>query len=114
VIGRDPTREDRGTDDKAASRFAPCCRGFSGLPSKWRRGDLRTLSEQGYLLGLTTVSVEAAAHINLARAGLNHDLRLGGLPPQRDRSRRVHEAGVDYVLVSLRAPLPGLAAATVS
>jgi hypothetical protein len=93
VIGRDPTREDRGTDDKAASRFAPCCRGFSGLPSKWRRGDLRTLSEQGYLLGLTTVSVEAAAHINLARAGLNHDLRLGGYHPnETDRAESMRQA----------------------
>jgi phosphoglycolate phosphatase-like HAD superfamily hydrolase len=39
---------------------------------------LRTLSEQGYLLGLTTGGVEAAAHIKLARAGLNHYFSFGG------------------------------------
>ena len=39
---------------------------------------LRALSEQGYLLGLTTGGVEAAAHIKLARAGLNHYFRFGG------------------------------------
>jgi phosphoglycolate phosphatase-like HAD superfamily hydrolase len=39
---------------------------------------LGTLSEQGYLLGLTTGGVEAAAHIKLARVGLNHYFCFGG------------------------------------
>lgn len=39
---------------------------------------LWTLCEQGYLLGLTTGGVEAAAHIKLARANLNHYFCFGG------------------------------------
>ncbi len=39
---------------------------------------LDTLSADGVLLGLTTGNVEAAAHIKLARAGLNHYFDFGG------------------------------------
>lgn len=126
---------------------------------------LRTLCEQGYLLGLTTGGVEAAAHIKLARANLNHYFCFGGygsdstdraeltrcaieragrvlgqrLDPQRilvvgdtpkdiEAARaagavavgvasghygdaELREAGADYVLASLRDPLPGVAEA---
>jgi phosphoglycolate phosphatase len=39
---------------------------------------LERLSQDGFLLGLTTGGVEAAAHIKLARAGLNHYFCFGG------------------------------------
>ena len=39
---------------------------------------LARLSEDGYLLGITTGGVEAAAHIKLTRARLNHYFSVGG------------------------------------
>jgi phosphoglycolate phosphatase-like HAD superfamily hydrolase len=157
VIGRDPTPEEM--EALMAKRLAHLPRavaesqGYQLLDGV--EETLGTLSEQGYLLGLTTGGVEAAAHIKLARAGLNHYFCFGGygsdstghilgqrLDPQRtlvvgdtpkdiDAAKAVRavavgvasghygeaelrEAGADYVLASLREPLPGLAAATVS
>jgi phosphoglycolate phosphatase len=170
VIGRDPTREEmaalmarRLTHLPPAVAESQGYRVLDGVEET-----LGTLSEQGYLLGLTTGGVEAAAHIKLARAGLNHYFSFGGygsdstdraeltrcaieragrilgqrLDPQRilvvgdtpkdiEAARAVRaiavgvasgnygeaelrEAGADYVLASLREPLPGLAAARVS
>jgi phosphoglycolate phosphatase-like HAD superfamily hydrolase len=42
------------------------------------RATLERLFEGGYLLGITTGGVEAAAHIKLARAGLSHYFCFGG------------------------------------
>ena len=42
------------------------------------RKTLERLHDDGYLLGLTTGGVEAAAHIKLARADLNHYFSFGG------------------------------------
>jgi phosphoglycolate phosphatase len=42
------------------------------------RETLDRLSEEGYLLGITTGGVEAAAHIKLGRAKLNHYFCFGG------------------------------------
>lgn len=42
------------------------------------RETLDRLSEEGYLLGITTGGVEAAAHIKLSRAKLNHYFCFGG------------------------------------
>jgi phosphoglycolate phosphatase-like HAD superfamily hydrolase len=39
---------------------------------------LPRLSEQGFLLGITTGGLEAAAHIKLSRAGLNRFFSFGG------------------------------------
>jgi phosphoglycolate phosphatase len=170
VIGRDPTPEEMAA--LMATRLAHLPRAVAESQG-YRVLDgveetLGTLSEQGYLLGLTTGGVEAAAHIKLARAGLNHYFCFGGygsdstdraeltrcaieragrilgqrLDPHRtlvvgdtpkdiDAAKAVRavaggvasgqygevelrEAGADYVLASLREPLPGLAAATMS
>ena len=170
VIGRDPTPEEMAAlMTKRLARLPRAVaesQGYRVLDGV--EETLRALSEQGYLLGLTTGGVEAAAHIKLARAGLNHYFCFGGygsdstdraeltrcaieragrvlgqrLNPQRilvvgdtpkdiDAATAVRavavgvasghyseaelrEAGADYVLASLREPLPGLAAATVS
>jgi phosphoglycolate phosphatase len=170
VIWRDPTPEEMAA--LMATRLAHLPRAVAESQG-YRVLDgveetLGTLSEQGYLLGLTTGGVEAAAHIKLARAGLNHYFCFGGygsdstdraeltrcaieragrilgqrLDPHRtlvvgdtpkdiDAAKAVRavaggvasgqygevelrEAGADYVLASLREPLPGLAAATMS
>jgi phosphoglycolate phosphatase-like HAD superfamily hydrolase len=39
---------------------------------------LLSLCRNGFLLGITTGAVEAAAHIKLARAGLNRFFSFGG------------------------------------
>jgi len=124
---------------------------------------LERLCRDGYLLGLTTGGVEAAAHIKLARANLNHYFCFGGYgsdstdraeltqaaieragtivgapvdpgralvvgdtPKDVQAARAVgaigvgvasghysdvelRDAGADYVLASLREPLPGVA-----
>src|ERR687891_1657288 len=71
VIGRDPTPEEmaalmaeRLTHLPRAVAESQGYRVLDGVEET-----LGTLSEQGYLLGLTTGGVEAAAHIKLARAG---------------------------------------------
>ena len=80
VIGRDPTPVEMAA--LMTKRLAQLPRAVAESQG-YRVLDgveetLRTLSEQGYLLGLTTGGVEAAAHIKLARAGLNHYFSFGG------------------------------------
>ena len=54
-------------------------RGVRGLPGDARnRRAARAPRRGGHLLGLTTGNVEAAAHIKLARAGLNRFFSFGG------------------------------------
>lgn len=80
VIGREPTeRELASLMAKRLSRLAEAVAKSEG----YRVLDgveelLPRLCEAGYLLGLTTGGVEAAAHIKLARAGLNHYFSFGG------------------------------------
>jgi phosphoglycolate phosphatase-like HAD superfamily hydrolase len=80
VIGRDPepaemarlmARRLHHLPDAIAD--APGYRVLPGVPEALAR-----LAERGYLLGLTTGNVEAAAHIKLARAGLNSFFCFGG------------------------------------
>jgi len=56
---------------------------------------LDRLADEGYLLGLTTGNVEAAAHIKLARAELNHYFSFGGYgsdsPDRTELTRRARE-----------------------
>src|SRR5262249_19709180 len=80
VIGRDPTpREIAALMGKylehlpqtvAESQHYVVFPGVSEL--------LTRLCDSGHLLGLTTGNVEAAAHINIARAGLNRFFAFGG------------------------------------
>jgi phosphoglycolate phosphatase len=79
VIGRDPTPEEM--EALMAKRLAHLpavseSQGYRVLDGV--EETLGMLSEQGYVLGLTTGGVEAAAHIKLARAGLNHYFCFGG------------------------------------
>ncbi|MGI8921558.1 MAG: HAD family hydrolase [Solirubrobacteraceae bacterium] len=80
VIGRDPTpRELAQLLHKRQEHLARAVaesdgyRVLDGVPEL-----LSQLSAQGYLLGLTTGGGEAAAHIKLARGGLNHYFTFGG------------------------------------
>ncbi len=53
-----------------------CCPGVNEL--------LTELIEQGYLLGIVTGNVEAAAHIKLHRANLNRFFSFGGYGSDSD------------------------------
>jgi phosphoglycolate phosphatase len=58
---------------------------------------LEHLIDEGYLLGLVTGNVEAAAHIKLARAGLNRFFSFGGYgsdsPDRTELTRKSLERG---------------------
>lgn len=80
VVGREGTAEERA---KAIGRY------LEHLPDAVAESDgyrvmpgieelLPALVERGVLLGLVTGNIEAAAHIKLARARLNHFFSYGG------------------------------------
>jgi len=63
---------------------------------------LPKLIEGGYLLGLVTGNVEAAAHIKLHRAQLNRFFSFGGYGYGLDRSRRTDEDRAEARIPGLR------------
>lgn len=66
---------------------------------------LPRLCEDGYLLGITTGAVETAAHIKLARAGLNRFFSFGGYgSDSADRGELTRKA-IDRAGVILGSPL---------
>lgn len=80
VIGHDPTEQEMA---RLMAAYLAC------LPDEVERSEgyrvlpgvdelLPRLCEEGYLLGITTGALEAAAHIKLARAGLNRFFSFGG------------------------------------
>jgi phosphoglycolate phosphatase-like HAD superfamily hydrolase len=80
VIGHDPTEQEMA---RLMAAYLAC------LPDEVARSEgyrvlegveelLPRLCEEGFLLGITTGALEAAAHIKLARAGLNRFFSFGG------------------------------------
>jgi phosphoglycolate phosphatase len=80
VLGREPTSRELGRLLALRNSLLPKTvaesAGYRVLPGVTEL--LPRLSEEGYLLGLTTGGVESAAHIKLARAQLNHYFHFGG------------------------------------
>jgi phosphoglycolate phosphatase len=80
VIGRAPTSEEMAALITKRSEYLPEAvaesKGYRVLDGV--RETLERLSDAGFLLGLTTGGVEAAAHIKLARADLNKYFSFGG------------------------------------
>jgi phosphoglycolate phosphatase len=80
VLGRDPTPDEMAAIMSRRLAHLPRAvaesEGYQVLDGV--RELLERLSQDGFLLGLTTGGVEAAAHIKLARAGLNHYFCFGG------------------------------------
>jgi phosphoglycolate phosphatase len=92
ALGREPSREEmarlvalRLRHLPQEVRSSPGYRVMDGAEELLER-----LSDEGCLLGLITGNVEAAAHIKLARAGLNHFFSFGGYGS--DASARVDVA----------------------
>jgi phosphoglycolate phosphatase-like HAD superfamily hydrolase len=97
VIGRDPGSSELA---KVMSRYlhhlpaeVEASPGYRILPGV--TSSLRTLCRAGYLLGLTTGNVEAAAHIKLERGDLNSYFCFGGYgsdsPHRGELTRRAIE-----------------------
>ena len=80
VLGREPSSRELGRLLARRNSLLPKTvaesQGYRVLPGVTEL--LPRLSEEGYLLGLTTGGVESAAHIKLERAHLNHYFHFGG------------------------------------
>jgi phosphoglycolate phosphatase-like HAD superfamily hydrolase len=80
ALGREPSDEEMAK--LMAARLAHLPEEVENSPNYRVMGGaeelLDRLIDQGYLLGLVTGNVEAAAHIKLARAGLNRFFSFGG------------------------------------
>ncbi|HEX8753956.1 MAG TPA: HAD family hydrolase [Solirubrobacterales bacterium] len=80
ILGRDPDRRELATAMahylRHLSDAVDQSEGYRVMPGI--EDLLDRLVEAGHLLGLTTGNVEAAAHIKLARAGLNRFFSFGG------------------------------------
>ena len=80
VIGREGTQEERSKAIGCYLKHLPdavaASDGYRVMPGIEQL--LPRLVEDGVLLGLVTGNVEAAAHVKLARANLNHFFSFGG------------------------------------
>jgi phosphoglycolate phosphatase len=97
AIGRDPSGEEMARLMALRLRYLPeeveTSANYRVLPGAERL--LAQLADEGRLCGLITGNVEAAAHIKLARANLNHFFSFGGYgsdaPERVDVARRALE-----------------------
>ena len=107
VIGREPSTEElasvvshylmRLPEEVAQSSGYHVLEGVEEL--------LLSLCRNGFLLGITPAAVEAAAHIKLARAGLNRFFSFGGYgSDSADRGELTRKA-IDRAGVILGSPL---------
>ena len=80
ALGREPSPAEAARLMARRLRYLPeevaASTGYAVLPGAEEL--LERLIDEGCLLGLTTGNVEAAAHIKLARAGLNRFFSFGG------------------------------------
>jgi phosphoglycolate phosphatase-like HAD superfamily hydrolase len=80
VLGRDPTQRELALAMAKYMKYLAAAveesDGYEVMPGVVPR--LRQLVDDGYLVGLITGNVEAAAHIKLSRGGLNRFFSFGG------------------------------------
>jgi phosphoglycolate phosphatase-like HAD superfamily hydrolase len=112
VIGREPTQEEMAKlmgkrleylpEEVANSKKYTVMPGVEPL--------LEKLIDDGLLLGLTTGNVEAAAHIKLARAGLNRFFAFGGYGSDSSDRTELTKMALERAGVVAGAPIdPGTA-----
>jgi phosphoglycolate phosphatase len=97
VLGHDPTPDELATVMAKRLEHLPDAvresEGYRVLPGVEQT--LERLRDGGYLLGLTTGGVEAAAHMKLDRGGLNRFFTFGGYgsdsPDRTELTRRALE-----------------------
>lgn len=97
ILGRDPRAKELGAAMghylrhlAAAVEESPGYRVMPGIESLLER-----LVDSGMLLGLTTGNVEAAAHIKLARAGLNRFFSFGGYGSDSNQRTELTRCALD-------------------
>src|SRR2546427_5476326 len=95
VIGREPTTRELAHLLGRRQHYLPAAiaesKGYRVLPGVAKL--LPRLSDEGYLLGLTTGGTEAAAHTKLERAHLNRYFSFGGYgTTSNDRVELTREA----------------------
>jgi phosphoglycolate phosphatase-like HAD superfamily hydrolase len=95
VIGHEPTRQELACVMTTRLRYLPQTvaesKSFRVLPGV--RDTLDRLASERILLGITTGGMEAAAHMKLARAKLNHYFCFGGYgSDSTDRTELTHRA----------------------
>ena len=99
VIGREPSDEEMAKLMARRLKYLPdevaSSQGYKVLPGV--EETLDRMIDDGYLLGVTTGNVEAAAHIKLARANLNRYFSFGGYgsdsPDRTELTKRALERG---------------------
>lgn len=96
VIGREGSAEERAQAIGCYLKYLPDAvtesEGYRVMPGI--EALLPRLIEKGLLLGLVTGNVEAAAHIKLARAGLNRFFGFGGYGSDSPNRTEVTEAAL--------------------
>jgi phosphoglycolate phosphatase-like HAD superfamily hydrolase len=96
VIGREGSPEERAKAIAGYLRHLPDTvaesNGYRVMPGI--EGLLDRLIDEGVLLGLVTGNVEAAAHVKLARAGLNRFFSFGGYGSDSADRTEVTEAAL--------------------
>jgi phosphoglycolate phosphatase-like HAD superfamily hydrolase len=99
VIGREPSDEEMAKLMALRLKYLPeevdGSKGYRTMPAVEQTLD--GLIDDGFLLGVTTGNVEAAAHIKLSRANLNRYFSFGGYgsdsPDRTELTKRALERG---------------------
>jgi phosphoglycolate phosphatase-like HAD superfamily hydrolase len=97
VIGHDPTEQEMA---RLMAAYLAC------LPDEVERSEgyrvlegveklLPQLCEEGFLLGITTGALEAAAHIKLSRAALNRFFSFGGYGSDSDDRAELTRSAIE-------------------
>jgi phosphoglycolate phosphatase len=107
VIGRDPSRQELARLMSRRLHYLPGTvagsKSYQVLPGV--RETLDRLQEGGYLLGISTGGVEAAAHIKLARANLCHYFAFGGYGSDSTDRTELTRRALERAGVLLGGPL---------
>jgi phosphoglycolate phosphatase len=107
VIGRLPTADEMAALIAKRTAYLPQAvaeskgyRVLDGVPETLER-----LTHSGYLLGLTTGGIEAAAHIKLARADLNKYFPFGGYGSDSSDRAELTNRAIERAEVILGEPV---------
>jgi phosphoglycolate phosphatase len=107
VIGREPTPRELarllGRRNALLPKAVAESKGYRVLPGVTEL--LPRLSDEGYLLGLTTGGVETAAHIKLERAHLNRYFHFGGYGSDSPDRAQLTRKAVERASTILKRPL---------
>jgi phosphoglycolate phosphatase len=107
VLGREPTSAElakvMGKRLEALPQAVAESRGYMVLPGV--EGTLERLRDAGFLLGLTTGGVEAAAHMKLERGGLNRFFSFGGYGSDSPDRAELTKRAIERVGTILEQPV---------